>query len=68
MTQIALNAKHIREQRGESQEAVARRANITTATYSRVENGRNAPSLDTLVRIAAALEVSLDDLVGEHVA
>ena len=31
------------------------------ATYGRIENGHNAPSLETLVRIAAALEVTVDE-------
>lgn len=64
MTQIGPRAKALREQRGESQEAVARRADIATATYSRIENGLNEPSLATLVKLAAALQVSIDDLVG----
>lgn len=68
MTQIALRVRTIRAQRGESQEAVARRADIATATFSRIENGRNQPSLDTLIAIAAALEVTVDDLLAEPAA
>jgi transcriptional regulator with XRE-family HTH domain len=68
VTQISARAKALREQRGESQEAVARRADIATATYSRIENGLNEPSLSTLVKIATALEVSLDELVGTSAA
>jgi transcriptional regulator with XRE-family HTH domain len=64
MSQVGLKARSIREERGESQEAVARRADITTATYSRIENGHNEPSLETLRRIAGALDVSIDELVG----
>jgi transcriptional regulator with XRE-family HTH domain len=64
MTQIGQRARSIRTRRSESQEAIARRANISVATYSRIENGRNEPSLDTLRRIAGALEVTLDELTG----
>lgn len=64
MTQIGQRAKALRTERGESQEAVARRADISTATYSRIEKGLNEPSLETLRRLAGALDVSIDDLVG----
>jgi transcriptional regulator with XRE-family HTH domain len=46
---------------------VARRAEIPYTTYWRIETGQNGPSLDVLVRIAAALEVTLDELVGTDV-
>jgi transcriptional regulator with XRE-family HTH domain len=64
VTQIGQRAKALRTERGESQEAVARRADISTATYSRIEKGLNEPSLETLRRLAGALDVSIDDLVG----
>ncbi|MFJ6073725.1 helix-turn-helix domain-containing protein [Streptomyces sp. NPDC093065] len=46
-----------------TQEAVALRAGIRIATYSRIENGHASPVLDTLIRIADALDVPLRDLV-----
>jgi transcriptional regulator with XRE-family HTH domain len=64
VTQIGQRAKSIRLARGESQEAVARRADVSTATYSRIENGHNEPNLETLRRLAGALDVSLDELAG----
>jgi transcriptional regulator with XRE-family HTH domain len=64
VTQIGQRAKALRTERGESQETVARRADISTATYSRIEKGLNEPSLETLRRLAGALDVSIDDLVG----
>jgi transcriptional regulator with XRE-family HTH domain len=67
MSQIGLRAKGIRLRRGETQETVARRAGITLATYIRVETKRNEPTVDTLAKIAGALEVSVGDLLGEEV-
>jgi transcriptional regulator with XRE-family HTH domain len=64
MSQIGNQARALREARGESQEAVARRAGIALATYSRIENGRNEPNLDTLRRLAGALGVTIDELAG----
>ncbi|MBZ6085374.1 helix-turn-helix domain-containing protein [Streptomyces olivaceus] len=58
--------KHMRDARlhaNLTQEAVALRADIRIATYSRIENGHASPSLDTLIRIAYALDVPLTDLV-----
>ncbi|MCW5252198.1 helix-turn-helix domain-containing protein [Streptomyces sp. SHP 1-2] len=46
-----------------TQEAVALRADIRIATYSRIENGHASPVLDTLIRIAHALDVPLSELV-----
>lgn len=64
MSQIGERAKAMRERRRESQEIVARRADISTSTYSRIESGLNEPSFSTLVKIAAALDVTLDELAG----
>jgi transcriptional regulator with XRE-family HTH domain len=50
--------------RGErSQEDLAHAAGISTSTLSRVERGLHQPSLPTLRKIAAALGVSLADLI-----
>jgi transcriptional regulator with XRE-family HTH domain len=50
--------------RGERpQEDLAHAAGISTSTLSRVERGLHQPSLPTLRKIAAALGVSLADLI-----
>jgi transcriptional regulator with XRE-family HTH domain len=64
MTQIGQQARRIRTQRGESQEAVARHAGVSTSTYARIENGHNHPSYETLVRVADALEVPVGELMA----
>lgn len=64
MSHMGDHIKRLRLNRGDSQEAVARRADISTGTYIRVERGYNEPSLETLRRIAAALEVGIEELVA----
>ena len=50
--------------RGERpQEELAHEAGISTSTLSRVERGLHQPSLPTLRKLAAALDVSLADLI-----
>jgi len=68
MSQIGERAKRVRLAKGDTQEGVARRAEIALATYMRIESGRNQPTVDTLVKIAGALDVSVAELVGEEVA
>ncbi|WTC56830.1 helix-turn-helix domain-containing protein [Streptomyces cellulosae] len=61
---IADRMRAARQHAGLTQETVALRAEIRIATYSRIENGRSYPRLDTLIRIADAIGVPLRDLVG----
>jgi transcriptional regulator with XRE-family HTH domain len=50
--------------RGERpQEDVAHAAGISTSTLSRLERGLHQPSLPTLRKLAAALDVSLAELI-----
>jgi transcriptional regulator with XRE-family HTH domain len=63
MSQIGQRAREIRQRRGESQEAVSRRAGLALTTYSRIENGHNEPSMGTLQAIARALEVAPGELI-----
>lgn len=46
-----------------TQEELARATGLQTGTISRIETGYHHPQLATLLKIAAALEVDLDDLV-----
>ena len=46
---------------------MARKANMPLSTYLKVENGVTPnPSIQTLLNIAEALAVSLDELVGKE--
>ena len=47
-----------------SQEALAEMANLNRITVSKYESGRVEPGASALGRIAAALEMSADDLLG----
>jgi transcriptional regulator with XRE-family HTH domain len=54
--------RQLREQRGLSQADVERVTGLLRGYISRVENGRTVPSLETLERLAAALDVPLYQL------
>lgn len=62
-TQVRL--KRVREEKGMSQRAVARAAGISQSTYSDLERGDGTGrSLETFARVAKALGVSTDYLLG----
>jgi len=48
-----------------SQERLAERADLSTVFISRVERGKESPSLDSLVKIARALGIRARDLVRQ---
>jgi len=56
--------KELREARGLTQARLAELLEISPRVYNRWETGAAAPRLDTLVRIADILSVTLDELVG----
>ncbi len=54
--------RELRRKRGATQEALARDAELTTATLSLIERGEANPTWDTLKKIAKALGVSVAEL------
>lgn len=60
---VAARVAELRDQRGLSQEALAKKARINRVTLARLERALHPPTLDTLERIARALGVTLVDLV-----
>jgi transcriptional regulator with XRE-family HTH domain len=54
--------RKVRESKFLLQKELAKMADTTEATISRIENGVNPPSLRTIRNIAAALDVSPADL------
>ena len=61
---ISSNFKKLRAQKGYSLEKVARLSDLSLNTIVRLESGVNKnPTIETLTKIANALEVSVDDLL-----
>jgi transcriptional regulator with XRE-family HTH domain len=66
---ISKNIKKLREKTSLSQDQMARKANMPFSTYLKVENGVTPnPSIQTLLNIAVALDISLDKLVGRDIS
>ena len=63
---IAGNLKKLRGEKGLSLERIARLADLSLNTVVKIENGVNSnPTIETLTRIAKALEVGVDDLIKD---
>jgi len=59
------NLKKLRNKKGWSQERLAREAGISYITLVKIERGNiQNPKLETLMKLAKALGVSIDKLVG----
>jgi transcriptional regulator with XRE-family HTH domain len=58
------NLKYLRRQRGLARAALARKADVGTDTLFRIEAGQRAPRLDTLLKLADALEVDPAELLA----
>jgi len=57
MSTIGARIRQLREQKGLSQGDIEERTGLLRCYVSRVENGHTVPSLETLERIAGALEI-----------
>lgn len=65
MSNISKTLRKLREQKGFTQEKLARLADISNNTVIRIEAGKNQnPTLETLKRLAKALDISVDDLIS----
>jgi transcriptional regulator with XRE-family HTH domain len=60
---IAEKIKQIRTQKGFSQEELADKTNLSLRTIQRVENGKSDPRGNTIIRIADALNVTIDTFI-----
>ncbi len=61
---ISKNIKKYREKAGITQDNLARKADIPFSTYQKIEGGFTPnPSIQTLLNIANALGVKVDDLI-----
>jgi len=61
---LSNNIRRLREAKGLSQEKLARLADVANNTLIKMESGENKnPTLETLKKVAKALEISVDDLI-----
>ena len=61
---IGNSVRRLRKKKGLSQEKLARRADISLNALTKIESGfARRPSIQTVVKLARALEVSIDKLV-----
>ena len=62
---LAKNIERLRKAKGLSQEKLARLADVANNTLIKMESGENInPTLETLKKVAKALEVSVDELIN----
>lgn len=59
---LGLRIQELRRDRGETQESLAGRLGMLAPNYARIEQGRANVTVDTLVRVANALDVDLGQL------
>lgn len=63
---VARNIKKQRKDKGLSQDKLSRLANVSHATIIKIESGGiQSPTIGTVQKIAKALGVSVDDLIGK---
>ena len=63
LRQLGHRIRTARREKGITQERLAEKANLSTTYIGRLERGEKTPSIDTLVTLAEALEVSPLDIL-----
>jgi transcriptional regulator with XRE-family HTH domain len=63
-TNLANNLRQLREARGVTQQQVAKVAGVPRPTLANLESGGANPTLGVLVKVARALQVSVEELIG----
>jgi len=61
---LALNIKQLREARSLTQHQISKIAELPRPTWANLESGAANPTLSVLMKVASALQVSLEELVG----
>ena len=64
MDTIGTRVREARQKRGMSRADLARAAGLSGGAVSRIESGERSPGAETLARLARALGVELDYLMG----
>ena len=62
---ITNNILKIRTEKGLTQAQLAERLNVQQSMISMIENEERNPSVDVLLKLAAALGVTVDELIGK---
>jgi transcriptional regulator with XRE-family HTH domain len=62
-SRLAANVTQLREARGFSQQQMAKLAGLPRATWAHLESGHANPTLAVLNRAAAALQITLEELI-----
>lgn len=64
---IGERIKYWRKEKGITQDALTKKADIPYTTLAKIEAGfvKN-PRMDTLIKIAAGLEITIDELIKEE--
>jgi transcriptional regulator with XRE-family HTH domain len=60
---LGLAMRCARRERGFAQESFAARAGVDRANYGAIERGESNVSLDTIIKIAAGLGITVGDLL-----
>ena len=63
---FARNLFQLRSDRKLSQEELGFRADLHRSTIQKLENSKHSPTLKNLVKLAAALEVTVDELIRDR--
>src|SRR5262245_20693067 len=61
---LSRNVKQLREARGLTQQQMARVSGVPRPTWANLESGAANPTLAVLIKVAAALQVSLEEIVA----
>ena len=61
---LALNIRQLRELRGLTQEQLSRLSGVPRPTWANLESGAANPTLAVLVRVAEALQITVEELIG----
>ncbi len=62
--QLSENIRQLRESRGFTQDQMARLSGVPRPTWATLESGGANPTLAVLIKVAAALQVSIEELIG----
>lgn len=61
---LGANIRQLREARGMTQEQMARLSDVPRPTWANLESGEANPTLTVLIKVANALHVPLEELIG----